>query len=65
MPAVSIELFYESMDRAKEAGFPDAVPVDDDDPDTHYMAICSFECDNYEVTQTSCLDMHVDMEVHI
>jgi hypothetical protein len=59
MPAVHVELFYDSMDRAIEAGFRDAVPVDDDDPDTQYMVLCSFECDNYEVTQASCLDMEV------
>lgn len=59
MPAVHVELFYDSMDRAIEAGFPDAIMVDDDDPNTQYMVLCSFECDNYEVTQASCLDMEV------
>ena len=59
MPAVHVELYYDSMDRAIAAGFQDAVPVDDDDPETRYMVLCSFECDDYEVNQASCLDMEV------
>lgn len=65
MPAVHVELFFDSMDRAIDEGFRDATPVDDDDPETQYMVICSFECDDYKVTQASCLDMHVDMEVFV
>ena len=41
-------LFYETMRAAKEAGFPDAVLVDDDVPELGFMAIATFECDGWE-----------------
>ena len=45
---LSVTLFYETMRAAKEAGFPDAVLVDDDVPELGFMAIATFECDGWE-----------------
>ncbi len=45
---LSVTLFYETMRAAKEAGFPDAVLVDDDVPECGFMAIATFECDGWE-----------------
>lgn len=45
---LSVTLYYETMRAAKEAGFPDAVMVDDDVPELGYMAIATFECDGWE-----------------
>ncbi len=59
---VHLTLYYDTLQDACEAGFPDAVPVDDDDPDTQYMAVASFEADNYEASHESCLDLEVDLE---
>jgi len=45
---LSVTLFYDTMRAAKEAGFPDAVLVDDDVPEWGYMAVATFECDGWE-----------------
>lgn len=45
---LSVTLFYDTLRAAKEAGFPDAVLVDDDDPEMGYTAVATFECDGWE-----------------
>jgi hypothetical protein len=45
---LTITLYYETQERAVEAGFYDAVMVDDDVPELGYMATVSFECDGWE-----------------
>jgi hypothetical protein len=62
MIGVHLTLYYDTLARACEAGFPDAVAVDEDDPNTQYMAIASFEADNYEASHESCLDLEINLE---
>ena len=45
MNKVDITLYYNSLQDASEAGFPDAIELDEG----RYMAIASFECDDFEV----------------
>jgi len=47
MKKIDITLYYSSLKEASEAGFPDAVESDDG-----YMALASFECDDYEVEES-------------
>ena len=44
MKQVNITLYYESLQEAAEAGFPDAVEGEDG-----YMALATFECSDYEL----------------
>ena len=41
---LDITLYYNSLQKAAEAGFPDAIELDDG----RYMALASFECDDWE-----------------
>ena len=45
---LTITVYYETQDRAIEAGFPDAVMVDEDVPEWGYMAFVSLQCDGWE-----------------
>lgn len=47
MKMVDITLYYNSLQDASEAGFPDAV-----ESDGGYMALASFQCDDYEVEES-------------
>ena len=48
---VHVTLYFDTEDNAKEAGFYDAVLVDDDAPAHGYMAIATHHCDGYEVEE--------------
>ena len=45
---LTITLYYETQERAVEAGFYDAVMVDDDVPEWGYMAVVSLDCDGWQ-----------------
>ena len=44
---VHLTLWYESLQDACEAGFPDAIF---DDDEGQYMAVASFECSSHELS---------------
>ena len=44
-------LYFDSIQSAMDAGYCDAVMVDDDTPELGYQAVITFCCDGYEVLQ--------------
>lgn len=42
-------LYFDSIQNAMDAGYCDAVMVDDDIPEQGYMAVISFSADGYEI----------------
>lgn len=44
---VHLTLYYDTLQDACEAGFPDAFHDEDED---HYIAIVSFDCSHHELT---------------
>ena len=48
---LDITLYFETQERALEAGYCDAVMVDDDVPEWGYMVIVSLECDGWRAEE--------------
>ena len=44
-------LYFKTIQDAMDAGYCDAVMVEDDVPECGYMAVVTFECDSYEIEQ--------------
>ena len=62
MNRYSATLHFDSMQNAMDAGYCDAVPVNDDVPEMGYMSVISFMSDGYEVETA---DESLDVEVTI
>jgi len=58
---LDITLYYNSLQKAAEAGFPDAIELDEG----RYMALASFECDDYEVEEEVEVDDDGFMEISV
>ena len=61
MMKVDITLYYKSLQDASEAGFPDAIEL----VEGRYMALASFECDDYEVEEEVEVDDDGFMEISV
>lgn len=44
-------LYFKTIQDAMDAGYCDAVMVEDDVPECGYMAVITFQCDSYEIEQ--------------
>ena len=44
-------LYFDTKQSALDAGYCDAVMVDDDAPEDGYMAVITFFCDRYEIEE--------------
>jgi hypothetical protein len=44
-------LYFETKQAALDAGYCDAVMLDDDIPELGYQAVITFECDGYEIEE--------------
>lgn len=60
----TLELMFDSLLDATAAGFPDALPIDEDLPEVGYFALLSFECQVFEylgVSEEGDLDVDLEM----
>ena len=48
---IDVTLYFDNEESAKEAGFYDAVLVDDDAPSHGYMVVVTHFCDGFEVEE--------------
>jgi hypothetical protein len=57
-----LTLYFNDKQSALDAGYFDAVLVDDDVPDLGYMAVITFFCDGYEIERNDeSLDVDLGM----
>jgi hypothetical protein len=59
---ISIELHFDTLEEAKQEGYPDATAVDDDLPELGYFAVVTFMCSGYEVTEYEEMDLELDLD---
>ena len=62
MSRYNATLYFETKQEALDAGYCDAVMVDDDVPELGYMTVITFECTSFQIDEDDeSLDVDLDL----